>query len=76
MSTNYSSPLLMSDNYTSPLLNSNNPSHLNYSNNHIIIPIHVENDKSDYCCDKTCISCCSFIIFISCVIILIIIHYS
>jgi hypothetical protein len=69
----------MSDNYASPLLNSNNPPNYSYSNNHVINvinPIHLETDKSYCCCDKTVIACFSLIVFIACVIILIIIHYS
>ncbi len=66
----------MSDNYASPLLNSNNPHHYSYSNSHVINPMYSDKVKSQYCCDKSCIGLCGIIVFILCIIILLIIHYS
>ena len=76
MSDKSTLPLLNSNNPTLPLLNSVNPPSYSYSNNHVINPIHFETNKSKDCCDKDCIRLCSFIIFIACILILIIIHYS
>ena len=66
----------MSDNYASPLLNSNNPPHYSYSNSHVINPIYSDKVKSQYCCDKSCIGFCSLFVFVLCVVVLLIIHYS
>jgi len=66
----------MSDNYASPLLNSNNPPYYSYSNSHVVNPIYSDKIKSQYWCDKSCIGCSSFFVFVFCIIILLIIHYS
>ena len=65
----------MPDNYASPLLNSNNTPCYNYSNNNVINPIYVENNKSNNWYYKSNIGYISIIVFMTLFIIFLIIYF-